>query len=249
MHKKYVVYRIKNKINNRVYFGSTSNFASRKNSHIKAMMNKDLSKGGAYVRDVIYLNLQPEDFEFRVIARFFNRIEMLQHEQKLLNMYWGTRMCYNHNHEVADGYAPDILITWNMYTLEVRQYMSCHAINKDFSFPKKLITSALKKDLELINGWVIDTWSLKRTIDQYMEMYTRNSINPPPFAFIKDDAFGATLIPGFCSIAALRSRKKLKVWSQGEDGKAIRLLPNWHYEYIYMNNMKVHCDLNGLERK
>ncbi|MFO1278443.1 MAG: GIY-YIG nuclease family protein [Burkholderiaceae bacterium] len=67
--RNFVVYRIKNMINGRVYFGSTNNFNNRMAQHLKVMRGQ--GKGlPNYLRDIQRLGHKPEDFSFRVIARF-----------------------------------------------------------------------------------------------------------------------------------------------------------------------------------
>jgi hypothetical protein len=235
MKKNYVVYRMKNKVNGRVYFGSTANFSERKRAHIRAIEKKNLSLGGQYVRDAIIYDHQPSDFVFSILDRFSNKEEMLRHEQKLLNMYWSTRNCYNLWHEVVEGFSPPLLFVWDMRTLEVRNYLSCHAIRKDLGFSKKDINDVLVGKKDCVNGWVIEYWEMKRTKDEVSEMYKRNTIAEPVFASIelsKDNLLGVTNHWPIDKILG-RDLDKYQIWGQPEGGKKIRLIPNWEYEYLW----------------
>ena len=235
MKKNYIVYRMKNKVNGRVYFGSTANFGERKRAHIRAIEKKNLSLGGQYVRDAIIYGHKSSDFVFSILDKFSNKEEMLRREQKLLNMYWGTRNCYNLWHEVAEGLSPPLLFVWDMRTLEVRNYLSCHAIRKDLGFSKKEIYDVLVGKRDCVNGWVIEYWEAKRTKNEVSEMYKRNSIPEPVFAFIESNEEILRWAINHWPIDKMLRRDlgKYRIWGQSEDGKKIRLIPNWEHEYLW----------------
>lgn len=113
--KNYVVYRIKNNVNGRVYFGSTNSFSNRKSQHLQVMRGSGNGLPN-YLRDIKKYKLSDKDFSFRILARFDNQYDMLIREQAYLLMYWGTKNCYNERHEVVDGWVRKTFVAWNMET-------------------------------------------------------------------------------------------------------------------------------------
>jgi hypothetical protein len=209
MQNNFVVYRIKNLKNDRFYFGSTNNFDRRKREHLKAIRARDLRSGnGNYARDAIRYGHQAEDFSIRVVARFDNRIDMLEREQTFLDMYWGTKNCYNVAFEVWDGAVRKMLVAWNMKTLEARHYLSCHSASKDLEIRKEMIKKMLDGKKKAFNFWVVEPWSKRRTVSEVLELYRRSRVRLPGHALNPKKMGSTTPIPGICSIAQLVYRQR-----------------------------------------
>lgn len=222
MPKTFVVYRITNIKNSRVYFGSTSNFEARRREHLKIMEGH--GKGlPNYLRDIRRLGHKPTDFSFRIIARFDNRVEMLQCEQQFLNMYWGTIDCYNSGFEVSEGRVKKTLVVWNMRTLETRQYLSCHAVSKDLGIKKEVIQQILREEVVCSDSWVVELWSKRRTVAEILNLYRTCGIHLPEHALNSKKTGAITPIPGICSIAELVYRQRYKAVSSQQWGTRIRM--------------------------
>lgn len=147
-------------------------------------------------------------FSFRVLARFDNRIDALECEQKFLNMYWGTINCYNSAFEVSEGWVKKTLVVWNMKTLETRQYLSCHAVYKDLGIQKQIIEKILEGKTLCFNSWVVELWSKRRTVAEVVDLYRKCRIRLPKHALNPKQKNNITPIPGICSIAELVYRKR-----------------------------------------
>lgn len=230
--RNFVVYRIKNMINGRVYFGSTNNFNNRMAQHLKVMRGQGSGLPN-YLRDIQRLGHKPEDFSFRVIARFDNQVDMLECEQKFLDMYWGTKSCYNTSHEVQDNWVKTTLVVWNMKTLEVRQYLSCHAIRKDLGISKQRIANILDGKILHSNYWVVEPWSKRQTVAEVVKFYKRCKVALPKHALNPRKKVGLTPIPGTCSISELVYRRRYKVVSPYTYIARNRLLPNHQEQFWY----------------
>lgn len=227
----FVVYRIKNTINGRVYFGSTNNFNGRRLQHLKIMRGE--GKGlPNYLRDIKRLGHKPEDFCFRVVAKFDNQIDMLKCEQMFLDMYWGTVSCYNTAHEVHENWVKKTLVVWNMETLEARQYLSCHAIRKDLGISKESINQILDGELLHSTFWVVEPWGRRRTVTEVVKLYKNNGISLPEHALNPRSKRSTTPIPGICSIAELVYRKRFIATSLSTFTTRNRLRPN-HQEQFW----------------
>ncbi len=235
MTNTFVVYRIRNNVDGRVYFGSTKNFKTRMSEHLKQIAAEKPKGLPNYVRDCRHYGYKPTDFTFRVIARYDNQLEMLECEQKLLNMYWGTRDCYNNAFEVQTGWVEETLILWNLTTLEVRQYLSCHAVSKDFAVKKQVVREVLEGRQDEFDSWVVEYWSKPRTVEKMLDLYKRRGISLPAFAMNpKKREFTST--PGFCSLFDLAEREHYvhKGMYGVLDHKTIS--SNWHYQFLYGNS-------------
>lgn len=225
MLNNFVVYRIKNNANGRVYFGSSDNFGRRERQHRKSieecsgpshLMRLDIERNG-------YTN---RDFLFRIVARFDNQNAMLEREQALINMYWGTANSYNGSHEVKSGTIKKTLVAWNMRTLETRNYLSCHAISKDLGIKKNIIRQILNGEILNFNSWIAERWSKRRSVLEVKEIYRRCGIAIP------EDSTGPRRqrypVPGVCSIADLVYRERYFAPLGWEAGRRLCMAPNKH---------------------
>lgn len=167
---KFVVYRIRNRISKKVYFGSTNDIKTRwsthkreinKNSHPNININKDIGSFG------------PESFEFKIVSRHETKEAMLAREQLYISMFYG-RGCYNYAKyvEMEHGLPGGVLIGakhvnyHNYFSRSPKlsgsnagrkgygQYLSIHAAAKDLRIPKRLIKLALLGDNPVVNDWV-----------------------------------------------------------------------------------------------
>ena len=226
----FVVYRIKNTVNGRVYFGSSSDFNRRKLMHLKNMRGEGQGLPN-YLRDIRRLGHTPEDFSFRILARFDNQMDMLNCEQMFLNMYWGTTSCYNSAHEVRNNWVKRTLVVWNMKTLETRQYLSCHAVRKDLGIRKESIRKNIDREILHCDFWVIEPWSRRRTVADVINDYKDCGVELPEYALKPKRKGSITPIPGVCSIAELVYRKSYIAVTAFETRK--RLLPNHEAQFWY----------------
>lgn len=228
--RNFVVYRIKNTLNGRVYFGSSSEFDRRKLMHLKNMRGEGQGLPN-YLRDIRRLGHQPEDFSFRVIARFDNQMDMLRCEQMFLNMYWGTISCYNTAHEVLDNWVKQTLVVWNMKTLETRQYLSCHAVRKDLAISKESIRKNIDREILHCDFWVVEPWSRRRTVADVIKDYKDCGVELPEFALNPKRKGSSTPIPGVCSLAELVYRRRFIALTAFRSRK--RLRPNHEEQFWY----------------
>lgn len=233
MEKTFVVYRLKNTVNGRVYFGSTKDFAQRVRQHLSAIERCSIGKGGMYVRDAIHHGHRTCDFSIRIVARFDNQADMLEREQTLLDMYWGTKHCYNHAFEVWPGAVRKTLVAWNMKTLETRQYLSCHAAGKDLEVDKALVRRVLEEKKRHVNSWVVEMWSKRRTVREVLELYRQSRIQLPEFALRPSRKGGHTSIPGYCSIAELVYRRRFFRGYLNSSTRLFSMIPNNHERFLY----------------
>ena len=225
MLNNFVVYRLKNKINGRVYFGSSNNFGRREQQHRKSI---EECSGPSYLvkLDIQRNGFTNRDFVFRIVARFDNQAAMLAREQLLINMYWGTANSYNGSHEVKGGTIKKTLVAWNMKTLETRNYLSSHAIFKDLGIKKTFIEKILNNEILHFNLWVIEGWSKRRSVSQVKEIYRRCGVDIP------EKSTGPRRqrypVPGICSIADLVYRERYFTPLGWSIGRRLVMAPNKH---------------------
>lgn len=78
-----VVYCLKNKVNNKLYIGSSSNYKQRKISHLESLMNK-CHHNPILQKD--FNEFGKENFVFEILKQGFKTVEkMLEHEYYLIN--------------------------------------------------------------------------------------------------------------------------------------------------------------------
>ena len=228
--KKFVVYRITNNINGRVYFGSTNGFNGRKNAHLKIMSGKGREMPN-YLFDIQRYGHTPDDFSFRVLARFDNQIDMLECEQRYLDMYWGTITCYNSAFEVHLGWVTKFLVAWNMETLQVKVFLSCHAVRKDLGIPKTEIQAMLNGEQIASSNWVVEFLGKKRTVKEVVKLYKKCKVKLPAHAMEPKKQKSPGLIPGVCSISQLVYRKHFYAFSRQTGERRIRKLSNYRDQF------------------
>lgn len=123
---QYVVYRIKNLINKRAYYGSTKDWKQRKSIHIAGLQNHN---HGNWKLQRDWCNYKPEDFEFKVLFTFDTLAEMLDCEQKYLNKYCGKKSCYNIKDNVFESKAKG-----KKWSLEQRKKIIQSKIGRKLNF-------------------------------------------------------------------------------------------------------------------
>lgn len=140
--KNFVVYSIKNKITKRRYFGSTNNRIYRWKTHLKELealthanpgMCSDARIDGA------------DAFQFKVIARFDNRCDMLNYEQLLIAMHWNRDGCYNIAKSVdpAHEIKKIRIIEWFGEDPKVREFLTLHAAIRTYRLSKQKVKEAI----------------------------------------------------------------------------------------------------------
>jgi hypothetical protein len=230
MEKTFVVYRIKNLVNGRMYFGSTRRFARRRQEHLRSI--SDRSGPTHFMRlDIRGYGFTVADFSFRILARFDNEIDMLECEQKFLKMYWGTTNCYNSAFQVVEGWVTRTLVVWNMKTLEARNYLSCHAVRKDLGIDKGTIQKILGGLKVHSNFWVVENWGKRRTVREVVEIYRSQRVRLPTHAL--DPRQSHTPIPGVCSLADLVYRKRSSAILRHTGAKRMVMTHNHHDLLVY----------------
>jgi 5'-3' exonuclease len=154
---KFTVYRIKNKISQKVYFGSSTEVDHRWNSH-KLSLNR-LSHSNPLMNNEAK-TFGPESFEFKVISRHKTKEEMLMKEQLLIAMHYGRSICYNYRMFVeSENGLPFSLVIYisrkkdakfslnnlRIYSAENKfgTYLSVHAAKRDLRISSNEILSSL----------------------------------------------------------------------------------------------------------
>lgn len=85
------IYKIENKINGKIYIGSSVNLSKRKERHFRNLKNNIHEN---FHLQNAYNKYGKNGFEFIIVKRT-SRDNMLVEEQKLLDKYAGTSNCYN----------------------------------------------------------------------------------------------------------------------------------------------------------
>lgn len=87
--KQLVVYKVENKINDKVYIGATCNFSRRKAQHIHTAKNN--STNSLFHKDI--RDYGKDNFEWKIIEKCSNKNYLEENEKYYIKLY-GTR-CYN----------------------------------------------------------------------------------------------------------------------------------------------------------
>lgn len=171
VESNFAVYRIRNLITKRVYFGSTLNLRGRWQTHIREL-ERDIHLNSRISNDFKVYGLN--SFEFRVLSRHKNRDEMLIREQLLISMFYG-RNCYNimkyvemnngaplgisltvHNTNCVDLHKNYDSSIHDITERGYGQFTSIHAMSKAIRIPKQILLNELRvKKKIVIENWAI----------------------------------------------------------------------------------------------
>lgn len=100
---KYITYIIRNLVNGKFYFGSTSNAKKRKYDHFYNLKHN--------IHDNIYLQRSFNkhllmDFVFEIVETYPSKETVLVAEQKLLDQHWDNcKRCYNISKHATGGFS------------------------------------------------------------------------------------------------------------------------------------------------
>lgn len=170
----FVVYRIRNSVTKRQYFGSTNNPLRRWSDHLRDLEN------GSHPNLKLYKDFQANgigSFEFRILNRCKSIEEARAIEQRLITMYWGRANCLNAAQIVEIENGPDhyIAITAELQAFRTRrnsmrgtniklqgaitklkgwgQYLSVHGAARDLGLSKAEVEAALDDPSKNVSGW------------------------------------------------------------------------------------------------
>lgn len=167
----FITYRIRNKINNNVYFGSSGNINRRKTEHLRDLKNGTHPNPNLKRDAEIY---GVDAFEFKILGRYSNSRDMLAHEQLLISMFYGRKNCYNHQQfvPIQDGLSFCLVIhvseksnsNFKLGNLAIHSahtkfeiFISAHAVAKRFCIPKSDVLNALKSFPSVVFGRIFHT--------------------------------------------------------------------------------------------
>ncbi|MDP3424230.1 MAG: GIY-YIG nuclease family protein [Burkholderiaceae bacterium] len=203
--EKYVIYRIKNKLNGNFYVGSSGDVAERWRVHRN---NIESFKGGnkpgrdfynltLLMRMDIELNkFSTDDFEFKILRRFDDKKSMLACEQLLIDMFWNTRKCYNEDFEVKPASIFNFFVAWNAVTYSYYVYRSIHALKSDLRIPLAEINAMLNGDTPCCGDWVVEdyykVWTeleLKSFFRKNRFKYSKEKINKERYSVVGPTLF------------------------------------------------------------
>jgi group I intron endonuclease len=121
-------YKATNTLNGKFYIGSTLNFECRKRQHMSSRRNYPFQNA---------LRKNPEAFEWEVVE---DPSEEPTLEQALLDMWFGTEMCYNLNKYACGGCAG--------HSKETKQKMSRQRKGKPLSMRNREALSKSRKGMK-----------------------------------------------------------------------------------------------------
>lgn len=174
IHKNnFVVYRIKNDANGRMYFGSTNDVQKRLKKHIDDLrislhhnpeLNSDFKIHGR------------SKFSIRILGSFASLDEARRREQLFIDIFYGRIICYNYNpfsDESAEWNnkkliysvcAIDVLSKrfknrrGSVLTSGQGSWLTVHAAAKDLKLSKKYVQECFQKSLELGGEFKDEEW-------------------------------------------------------------------------------------------
>ncbi|HQS60057.1 MAG: hypothetical protein B7Y03_11330 [Polaromonas sp. 24-62-144] len=163
----FCVYRIKNTITKRVYFGSTNNPLRRWTQHLRDF------EFGTHINEKLRKDWDEygfDSFEFKIIKKCASAEEMHAREQSLIIMFWGRSICCNREVavDVKNKSSMTVLIAEHETYRKRRSvktqsvitkvkgwgsYLSIHALARDLSLPKARVEAALDVEGQSVEGW------------------------------------------------------------------------------------------------
>lgn len=140
---KFYVYQIKNKINNKIYIGSTSNLNKRWDTHIRRLNNN--KHHSRYLQNA-WNKYGKDCFVFEILETFQSKKEMLDCEQKWLN----KTLCY----DKENGYNTCKVAgspLGHRHTEEAKQKISVRMKGKNHPLYGKTLSDAHKAKISSSN--------------------------------------------------------------------------------------------------
>jgi group I intron endonuclease len=197
-----ITYKATNTSNGKFYIGSTINFEVRKKSHLKDKSNYPFQNA---------LRLNPEAFEWEIVEDESDGREL---EQALLDMWFGTEMCYNLSPR-AD--SPPILIghTHNngrVLTEEHKEKISAGLIGRPVSEKTRELHSNRQKGELNHNFGKVTPDEVKQKISNSMRGKTRTEEHCSNISASKQ--------------GNLNGMSGRKWWNNGTEEKTFKLSPD-----------------------
>ena len=168
----YCVYRIRNTVSKKVYFGSTNNPLRRWTQHLREL------DFGTHVNEKLSNDWNAhgfDSFEFKIIRRCTSAQEMHDREQLLIDMFWGRANCFNREAAVETGInsmKKKVIVAEHESYQESRSvktqgaitkikgwgaYLSVHAVARDLGLSKAKVKAALDTPGQAVDGWFLGT--------------------------------------------------------------------------------------------
>jgi predicted GIY-YIG superfamily endonuclease len=148
--KEWIVYRILNTSNGRFYIGSSGQYHHRVNQHKNELI---AGTHRNFLLNDEFKQYGMDVYQFRVLFRFDTRKEMLEREQLLIKMYWGTLLCVNIDPLVDDEKILHGFVASHAQCGETRNYLSLHAIKTDLRIPKSQLVPLLEGKQTTVGNW------------------------------------------------------------------------------------------------
>ncbi|GAB3656299.1 GIY-YIG nuclease family protein [Ramlibacter alkalitolerans] len=174
----FVVYRIRNRYNNRSYIGSSRNVKARWAAHRRSI---DSGTGlSAQMRvDMETYGYELEDFAFEIFRRFQSEDSMLRFEQALQKLRWGTFQNYNTAPEVRDDWVSQLWLAWHLHSVDMRQYLSWQAPASDLDIPRAEARHVAQGRVPCVREWVIEPLTESRTKESIEERFRHAHVPAP----------------------------------------------------------------------